>query len=116
MEELKHFEELINNYQINEVNMNSILGIKKLADNFNDYEKQFLWKDFETKFNSIMYRFIELYIIVDSNIKYITDNNIILPEDIRDEDGWNNTFYFFDKKTFIKKYNVIKIDLIELSY
>jgi hypothetical protein len=58
----------------------------------------------------------KLYKINNSNIKYITDNNIILPEDIRDEDGWNNTFYFFDKKTFIKKYNVIKFDLIELSY
>lgn len=79
MEELKHFEESINNYQINEVNMNTILGIKKLADNFNDYEKQFLWKDFETKFNSIMYRFIELDIIVDSNIKDIKEypKNII---------------------------------------
>jgi hypothetical protein len=69
MEELKQLEDSINNYQINEVNMNSVLGIKKLADSLNDYEKQFLWKDFETKFNSIIQKFIELDIIVDSNIK-----------------------------------------------
>ncbi len=79
MEELKQLEDSINNYQINEVNMNSILGIKKLADSLNDYEKQFLWKDFESKFNSIILKFIELDIIVDSNIKDIKEypKNII---------------------------------------
>ena len=53
MEELKQLEDSINNYQMIDVNMNSILGIKKLADSLNDYEKHILWKDFETKFNSI---------------------------------------------------------------
>jgi hypothetical protein len=69
MEELKQLEDSINNYQMIDVNMNSILGIKKLADSLNDYEKHILWKDFETKFNSIIQKFIELDIIVDSNIK-----------------------------------------------
>lgn len=69
MEELKQLEDSINNYQIIDINMNSILGIKKLADSLNDYEKHILWKDFETKFNSIIQKFIELDIIVDSNIK-----------------------------------------------
>jgi hypothetical protein len=79
MEELKYFEDLINNYQINEVTMNSILDIKKLSDSLNDYEKQFLWKNFESKFNSIIQKFIELDIIVDSDIKDLREypKNII---------------------------------------
>jgi len=69
MEEQKQLENSINTFCIKEVNMNSILAMKKLADNINDYEKKFLWKDFENKFNSIIKRFIELDIIVDSNMK-----------------------------------------------
>jgi len=69
MDELKQLENSINTFCIIEVNMNSILDMKKLADNINDYEKKFLWIDFEKKFNSIKQKFIELDIIVDSNIK-----------------------------------------------
>lgn len=80
MEELKQFTESINSYEIQQVNMNSILGIKKLADNINNFEKQYLWKDFETKFNSIILKFIELDIFVDSNIKDIREypKNIVI--------------------------------------
>lgn len=69
MEEQKQLENSINTFCIKEVNMNSILAMKKLADNINDYEKKFLWKDFENKFNSIIQKFIELDIIIDFNIK-----------------------------------------------
>jgi len=69
MEEQKQLENSINTFCIKEVNMNSILAMKKLADNINDYEKKFLWKDFENKFNSIKQKFIELDIIIDFNIK-----------------------------------------------
>lgn len=80
MEELKQIEDSINRYQIKDVNMNSILAMKKLADNINDYEKKFLWKDFENKFNSIIQKFIELDIIVDSNIKDLREypKNIVI--------------------------------------
>ena len=80
MEELKQFTESINSYEIQQVDMNSILGIKKLADNINNFEKQYLWKDFETKFNSIIIKFIELDIFVDPNIKDIREypKNIVI--------------------------------------
>ena len=80
MEELKQFTESINSYEIQQVDMNSILGIKKLADNINTFEKQYLWKDFETKFNSIIIKFIELDIFVDPNIKDIREypKNIVI--------------------------------------
>ncbi len=80
MEELKQFRESINSYEIQQVDMNSILGIKKLADNINNFEKQYLWKDFETKFNSIIIKFIELDIFVDPNIKDIREypKNIVI--------------------------------------
>jgi hypothetical protein len=69
MDELMQLENSISTFCIKEVNMNSILAMKKLADNINYYGKKFLWKDFENKFNSIIQKFIELDIIVDSNIK-----------------------------------------------
>jgi hypothetical protein len=52
----------------------------------------------------------------DSNKKYIKENNIVLPEDIIDEDGLDNIFYCFSIKSFKKKYNIIKYDIIRLLY
>ena len=80
MDKLQEFEDLINNYEIKEVNLNTILGLKKLTDNINNFEKLTLWKDFETKFNSIMEKLKKLNIIVDSNMKDFKEypKNIII--------------------------------------
>ena len=72
MEELKQFTESINSYEIQQVNMNSILGIKKLADNINNFEKQYLWKDFETKFNSIILNASSASVHPGGSILYIS--------------------------------------------
>lgn len=68
-QQLKNFEDSINNYEINDVNLNSILGLKKLSDNITKYEKLMLWKEFLPKFKDITGRFEKLNILVDTNLK-----------------------------------------------
>jgi len=48
-----------------------------------------------------------------NNHKYIFDNNIKLPEEYTDEDGWKNIFYHSLKTDIINKYS---IDIINIFY
>ncbi len=79
-QQLKNFEDSINNYEINDINLNSILGLKKLSDNIIKYEKLYLWKPFLNKYDELSNEFNKLNIPVDSNIKDLKEypKNIIL--------------------------------------
>jgi len=47
-------------------------------------------------------------IFMEKNIKYLNDNNIDIPENLKDSDGWkHNIFYTLYPQNFIKKYNII---------
>ena len=46
-------------------------------------------------------------IFMEKNIKFINDNNIEIPENIKDPDGWKeHIFYELNAQNFIKKYNI----------
>lgn len=79
-QQLKNFEDSINNYEIKDINLNSILGLKKLSDNITKYEKLFLWKPFLNKYDELSSEFNKLNIPVDPNIKDLKEypKNIIL--------------------------------------
>ncbi len=79
-QQLKNFEDSINNYEINDINLNSILGLKKLSDNIIKYEKLYLWKPFLNKYDELSNEFNKLNIPVDPNIKDLKEypKNIIL--------------------------------------
>jgi hypothetical protein len=47
-------------------------------------------------------------IFMRKNIKYIIDNNIQTPENLKDPDGWKeNMFYILHPQKFINKYNIL---------
>ena len=79
-QQFEKFKDSISNYEIKEVNLNSILGIKKLSDNITKYEKLVLWKNFSDQYDNIILQFKKLNIPVDSNIKDFKEypKNIIL--------------------------------------
>lgn len=79
-QQLKNFEDSINNYEIKDINLNSILGLKKLSDNIIKYEKLYLWKPFLNKYDELSNEFNKLNIPVDPNIKDLKEypKNIIL--------------------------------------
>ncbi len=79
-QQLTKFEEAINNYEIKDVNLNSILGLKKLTDDITKFEKLMLWKSFSPGYDVIIQKFEKLNIPVDSSIKDFKEypKNIIL--------------------------------------
>ena len=49
-----------------------------------------------------------IHYLKSKNIKYLNDNNIDIPENLKDSDGWkHNIFYTLYPQNFIKKYNII---------
>ena len=124
MDKLKQIEDSINDYEIKEVNLNTILGLKKLADNITNFEKLTLWKGFETKFDSIIEKFNKLDIIVDSNMKDFKEypkNIIIIMKDTishsikieSDKDTISHSIKIESDKEKIVELNKIHTNLIK---
>jgi len=77
---------------------NSILYIDSSIDNLSDILPKY------NKIKSDLKKFMK------DNHKYLNDNNIQLPYNIKDEDGWiDNIYYNFCKINFNKKYNIVKM-------
>ena len=59
--------------------------------------------------------FKDLKNFLQKNIDYINQNNVYIPEDFLDPDGWNyNIFYSVDMEDFIKKYKIFNYDAYKI--
>ncbi len=78
--QLLKFEDAINSLIIEDVNLTSILELKKLSTNITKYEKLYLWKPFLNQYDEISSRFEKINIPVDPNMKDLKEypKNIIL--------------------------------------
>jgi hypothetical protein len=101
--------------KLNKLNNNEyILNLWKIKNSFtdeyaeiNNYDTNNLY-DLYDEYDIFMKK---LSLLQTNNVEYVKKNNIIIPQDIRDEDGWDNMFYSFNKNEFMKKYDVQSYEL-----
>ena len=108
-------------YKVKELKSSNkyILSLYSIKNSFNDDYIEFGLYNLDNNiliqntYNDFLHR---LHIFNNNNKEYIKKNNLILPENISDPDGWDNTFYEFDEKQFMKKYDIRRYTIYELQY
>jgi hypothetical protein len=111
--------------KLNSFNINVYYKIKLLHEKYDSYTYNLIlcgikntltdeYIDLDLNYNNLyeiypkyLQMLKDLKIFMHNNLLYIKSNNIALPEDIKDPDGWeHNAFYYINFNNFIKKYNI----------